>query len=206
MPLHISMSFNNRFSMGIWDRLPQNICPFPGSQTQVLTVWFVKPVNQNGGRHSSVLHGFNNQTPRWPLTQGLVENSIVWPVLDRTLLFQLGTLDFPSLPPYLKCGKWLLSAVLTCSSRVEIHWQMGLSLSFVVASLVLCCRWAIVNVSNHTLIPQRECKYFKMYQINVMDPETMGCSDRRDFSALMSVSQAMGREGSQGTPLLKATT
>lgn len=114
--LHISMSFNNRFSMGIWDRRLENICPFPGSQTQVLTVCVVCETYQpkQRDRHTSILHGFNNQTPWWPLTQELVENGITWPILDSTHLFQLLTLDFPSFPSYLKCGKGPLSAVLIC--------------------------------------------------------------------------------------------
>lgn len=36
-----------------------------------------------------------------------------------------------------------------------------------------------------------------------MGPETMGCSDRRDFSALMSVSQAVGGEAYLVHPFLE---
>lgn len=80
-------------------------------------------------RHTSILHGFNNQTPWWPLTQELAENGITWPILDSTHLFQLLTLDFPSFPSYLKCGKGPLSAVLTCyPPGVEVHWQTGVKL------------------------------------------------------------------------------
>lgn len=167
--LHISMSFNNRFSMGIWDRRPENICPFPGSQTQVLTVCGLWNL-------STKTEGQTHLNPPWvqqPDTLMTPHPRACWKRHHVAYSRQYPSISvvssgLPILPivPEMWQGAPFCSFNLLSPPGLKFIGRRGLSLNCVVVSVVLCCQWAIINVSHHTLSPQWECKYFKLHASN----------------------------------------
>lgn len=152
MPLHISMSFNNRLA---WeteiDALKTSVASSaPKSRFWLCVICEIYEPKQ-GDRYTSVLHGVHNCIPPWPLRQGPVENCITfWPV-DSTHLFQIGSLDLSPFPYYLQCGKWFLFAFLPFPpSKLKFICRWGIKPELCGSQSCSLLSGVIVNVSNLT--------------------------------------------------------